>query len=125
MVALVVTIIVLLILAGVSILVGENGILNQATKAKESLKEATIIEQIELEEMNTLSNSNKILWASPFNYQLIKSVEQEKIEKKLGRKLEASDLFYEVDMTKTNYPEEKGAYIIRKKRFWYKLIKVN
>lgn len=117
LIALVITIIVLLILAGVSIsiLVGENGILNQATKAKESLKEATIIEQIELEEMNTLSNSNKILWASPFNYQLIGSVEQEKIEKKLGRKLEASDLFYEVDMTKTNYPEEKGAYIYNKK----------
>lgn len=117
LIALVVTIVVILILAGVSIatLVGNSGILNQAIKAKESLKEAIIIEQIELGETDVLNTSSKILWTSPINYQLIGSAEQEKIEKKLGRKLEATDLFYEVDMKKTSYPEEKDTYIYNKK----------
>ena len=48
LIALIVTIIVLLILASVSIamLIGENGILTQAKRAKEETKEAEIEERI-------------------------------------------------------------------------------
>ena len=51
LIALIVTIIVLLILAGVTIatLTGENGILTQATRAKEESEKAEIIEQIQLD----------------------------------------------------------------------------
>ena len=50
LIALVITIIVLLILAGVSIatLVGEGGILSKATKAKNNTEEAQILEEVEL-----------------------------------------------------------------------------
>lgn len=50
LIALVITIIVLLILAGVTIatLTGENGILNQANKSKISIEEARIEEEIKL-----------------------------------------------------------------------------
>ena len=51
LVALVITIIVLLILAGISIsmLTGENGILKKATESKEKTEKADIIEQIQIE----------------------------------------------------------------------------
>ena len=51
LIALVITIIVLLILAGVSIamLTGDNGILNQATNAKNDTKEAEVVERINME----------------------------------------------------------------------------
>lgn len=51
LIALVITIIVLLILAGVSIamLTGDNGILTQANKAKEDTNNAEIVERINLE----------------------------------------------------------------------------
>ena len=51
MIALVITIIVLLILAGVTIatLTGENGILNQAGKAKDKTPEAESIERVQVE----------------------------------------------------------------------------
>ena len=51
LIALVITIIVLLILAGVSIamLTGENGILNKATTAKQKTEEATAEERVKLE----------------------------------------------------------------------------
>ena len=50
LIALVITIIVLLILAGVSIatLAGEGGILNKATKAKNQNNQTTIEEEIKL-----------------------------------------------------------------------------
>ncbi len=50
LIALVITIIVLLILAGISIatLTGENGILNKANKASEEIKRATAEEKIKL-----------------------------------------------------------------------------
>ena len=50
LIALVITIIVLLILAGISIatLTGENGLLSKATTAKEETKKAEIREEIEL-----------------------------------------------------------------------------
>ena len=51
LIALVITIIVLLILAGVSIamLTGQNGILNQATQAKDDTAKAEAVERINLE----------------------------------------------------------------------------
>ena len=51
LIALVITIIVLLILAGVSIamLTGQNGILNQATNAKDETAEAEVVERINME----------------------------------------------------------------------------
>ena len=54
LIALVITIIVLLILAGVSIamLIGENGILTQAQKAKSETERAEIIEKAKLEILN-------------------------------------------------------------------------
>lgn len=50
LIALVVTVIVILILAGISIgmLTGNNGIINQASNAKEQANEASILENIEL-----------------------------------------------------------------------------
>lgn len=54
LIALVITIIVLLILAGISIalLTGENGILEQAKKAAEATKQAKEQEELDLEELN-------------------------------------------------------------------------
>lgn len=51
LIALVITIIVLLILAGVSIamLTGQNGILNQATTAKDTSAKAEVVERINME----------------------------------------------------------------------------
>ena len=51
LIALVITIIVLLILAGVSIamLTGQNGILSQATQAKDDTAKAEVVERINME----------------------------------------------------------------------------
>ena len=59
LIALVITIIVLLILAGVSIamLTGENGILNQAAKAKEETEKAQANESLILDEYNKFLNN--------------------------------------------------------------------
>ncbi|MCI9064148.1 MAG: hypothetical protein HFJ17_06060 [Clostridia bacterium] len=60
LIALVITIIVLLILAGVAIniLAGDNGILKQAAKAKGETENATIEEQAKLKDMEDLINEN-------------------------------------------------------------------
>lgn len=60
LIALVITIIVLLILAGVTIatLTGENGILNQAGKAKEQTEKADIIERAKIEIVGVQSENN-------------------------------------------------------------------
>lgn len=64
LIALVITIIVLLILAGVSIamLTGENGILTQAQNAKKATERASIIEQVQLDilEKQTVNGSGDI-----------------------------------------------------------------
>lgn len=66
LIALVITIIVLLILAGVSIamLTGDNGILSQATKAKDETEKAKIKEEMELSisdiQIEELSKGNKL-----------------------------------------------------------------
>ena len=62
LIALVVTIIVLLILAGISIsmLTGQNGILNRATEAKEKTEEAQKEEQIKLAVMSSIGTDGLI-----------------------------------------------------------------
>ena len=79
LIALIVTIIVLLILASVSIamLIGENGILTQAKRAKEETKEAEIKEKIIL-----AVTSAKIL-----DDELSQSTLQEAIDKEFGEKI--------------------------------------
>ena len=61
LIALVITIIVLLILAGVSIamLTGQNGILTQAQKAKSETERAEIIEKAKLEILNVQAESRE------------------------------------------------------------------
>ena len=60
LIALVITIIVLLILAGVSIamLTGENGILTQAQTAKEKTEKASVIEQVQVDILGEQSKGN-------------------------------------------------------------------
>lgn len=62
LIALVITIIVLLILAGVTIatLTGDNGILNQAGKAKDKTTEAESIERVQVEVAGSFGNDGKI-----------------------------------------------------------------
>ena len=62
LIALVITIIVLLILAGVSIamLTGENGILNKATTAQEKTKEKSAEERVKLEVAGSLGENGNI-----------------------------------------------------------------
>ena len=62
LIALVITIIVLLILAGISIamLTGENGILNKGTTAKEKTEEATVEEKVKLETSGSFNDEGKI-----------------------------------------------------------------
>ena len=61
LIALVVTIIVILILAGISIsmLTGQNGILNRAANAKEKTEIASIDEQRKLAQAEALMNTEK------------------------------------------------------------------
>ena len=60
LIALVITIIVLLILAGVSIamLTGDNGLLTQAAKAKEATEKAQKEEQAQLADLNSYIENN-------------------------------------------------------------------
>ena len=62
LIALVITIIVLLILAGVTIamLTGENGILNKATTAKQKTEEATAEERVKLEVAGSFGEDGKL-----------------------------------------------------------------
>ena len=61
LIALVITIIVLLILAGVSIatLTGNNGILKQANTAKENNKVAAAKEKVQVEALGSIDKSGK------------------------------------------------------------------
>ena len=60
LIALIITIIVLLILAGVTIasLTGENGLLNKAVTAKEATERAELIEQMQLEILGKQAGGN-------------------------------------------------------------------
>ena len=62
LIALVITIIVLLILAGISIatLTGENGLLTKATTAKRETKTANAEEQVKIAVTGSLDNEGKL-----------------------------------------------------------------
>ena len=79
LVALIVTIIVLLILASISIamLTGENGILNQAKKAKEETNQGEEIEKIKIAVMGSSIDENG------FN----SVIDEEKLKKELTNQL--------------------------------------
>ena len=82
LIALVVTIIVLLILAGISIsmLTGNNGILNRAAEAKEKNSIAQLKEQLELEILGSLENEN--LNALKVRENVLKNIHGTTIEEK-------------------------------------------
>ena len=81
LIALVITIIVLLILAGVSIatLTGENGVLTQASAASEETRAANIQEQVDLWKIDHATNK----YASSVTTQDIKKLVDDLIEQKL------------------------------------------
>ena len=72
LIALVITIIVLLILAGVTIatLTGDNGILNQAGKAKDKTTEAESIERVQIEVAGSFGNDGKKIDVDELNENL-------------------------------------------------------
>ena len=85
LIALVITIIVLLILAGVSIsmLTGDNGILSQATNAKEQTEKASELEGIQLAVLGSETKNNgylDILDETTFKKELEKHFENEKLD---------------------------------------------
>lgn len=113
LIALIITIIVMLILVVTTVkTVVDTGLFKYAKMAAEGWSTAQenesnigfsnedaikIVIKNHLREEEQNPNLEKILWQSPFQYQLIGSKEQGKIEEKLGRKLEATDYFYEVN----------------------------
>ena len=103
LIALIVSIIIIIILAVVSIsaISSQDGIINKAQNATNDYYEEGIKEQIKLqltkEQLIKSANQERILWQSPFHYQLLTSIYQNEIEQKLGRKYETTDFFYEVN----------------------------
>ncbi len=91
LIALVITIIVLLILAGVAIatLTGDNGVLTKAVTAKERTTEAEAEEAVKLEYLGSIDNTGK------FNYDDFKTI----VKKNLG--LEDKDIIDNGDNTCT------------------------
>ena len=72
LIALVITIIVLLILAGVAIsmLSGENGILTQAQQAKSKTEKASTLEQVRLAAVDALMRGNNFIRYYTFFFEL-------------------------------------------------------
>ena len=81
LIALVIAIVVLLILAGVSIamLTGQNGILTQATKAREENRGASVQEQIDLWRTNQTSDELAGINTAISKTELLDSLENEKL----------------------------------------------
>ena len=74
LIALVITVIILLILAGVTIaaISGDNGILAQASRAKQESEKASIIEQIRLDIMEKQTENEGIIYDEDF-YQILEN----------------------------------------------------
>ena len=88
LIALVVTIIVLLILAGISIqmLTGDNGILNRTTEARSETIHANVYEQLKFEELAYLSDKMTLKTSSTLiEYLQTKSIIGDEIEKDTGK----------------------------------------
>ena len=106
LIALVITIIVLLILAGVSIatLTGENGILSQATKAKKETEEAKKKEEENLNEMlYRMSLEN----ASGANYPIIRDEMKKVYWKEDGTEVKEGEEGFEISKW-YNYKAQRG-----------------
>ena len=58
LIAIVITIIVLMVLAGISMLTGQNGILTRAAESKEKTEIASEREEIQMVISNTIYNDN-------------------------------------------------------------------
>ena len=118
LIALVVTIVVLLILAGVSIsmLTGENGIVTQASKAKDETEQARVEELVDLavnsligenmgstngitpqmvaEEVNEMENRNDVYAeGSEFPTKIIFPEEEREVEVDLEQKVDLSEMY--------------------------------
>ena len=100
LIALVITIIVLLILAGVTIatLTGDNGILAQASRAKQESEKASIIEQIRLDIMEKQTENEGIIYDEDFyqtleNYGSISNDETTLTTTKGNYKILISDIY--------------------------------
>ena len=74
LIALVISIIVLLILVGVTIVAisGDNGILVQASRAKQESEKAKIIEQIRLEIMEKQTENEGVIYEDDF-YEILRN----------------------------------------------------
>lgn len=119
LIALVVTIVVLLILAGVAIsmLTGENGIINQAKLAKDKMNEATIEEEKMLNSFEENSNNIKVISktetsitieakAGYTDYQFC--IDGNNWTEKQSNNLYTFNNLEKVIVNKTNYQEIKG-----------------
>ena len=100
LIALVITIVVLLILAGVTIatLTGNNGILTQTTKAKEESEKARIIEQIQLDIENKQIENHGLLYTEDFysilrNYGTLSEDKSIIVTKQNNYKINVSDIY--------------------------------
>ena len=100
LIALVITIIVLLILAGVSIamLTGENGILNQASRAGDETNRAEVLERVNMELNGQLANA---MAGDPFDAQAT-------IEANLGLGTDKKINGYEVIVNSTSTAYNTG-----------------
>ncbi len=120
LIALIITIIVLLILAGItiSLLTGENGLLNKANESKIITDETSVLEAAILYDNSNIGISaekdESCIYSSPFDYILTDEVKKY-IEKRLGRELISSDTFYKINTDKLNKDTE-DTYIINEER---------
>lgn len=99
LIALVITIIVLLILAGVAIsmLSGENGILRQAVKAKQETESATKIENIKLAVTSAMMNKDHKIEKEKLEKELEKVFKDVKVDEDNGFIIEADGNIYMID----------------------------
>ncbi len=110
LIALIITIIVLLILAGVSIsmVVGENGILNRATDAKRKSDQATTKENIEMAVIGALTEESYYM-----------DVSKESLERELAKSFDMSkiNMIDNLDGTFTiEFIDEKKTYLVSGKK---------
>ena len=108
LIALVITIIVLLILAGVTIatLTGDNGILTRAQNAKNQTEEANIIEKIRVEIMSSLDNNGK-LQLSKLKENISKTLNGEIIGEEFPVIIKQDNYTFKIDSNGFIYGEEE------------------